>query len=367
MRDERGSALLMTLIVTIAMAILAGAMVQYAFLDARFFARDKDRMQAYYLAWSGAHAVAQYIIYNPDLVSELVDATDVDNPATGSLNAGTFIVNILDLSSDLSNIRIDSTGIVGTIEETVSLRLVLVPVEETLFEKTVFSTGNIKMWGNASVEGNIAANGSIDINSPARVSGSVSQGENRAYPQPKIPEDIIIHKHSDLKISGGEPFIIDDNYEFNEITLTGKSKLIFDLDKIEGNMYVKVKTFSAKSGTVEVKGSGRLFLLVEDFTGGGNFLNNTGAPGSLVLFLPPTGSLNFGGTPEFNGAIYAPDASINLWGTARITGAMVAGEFKQWGNTKVIHSHVDVQGLPLETTTFESSTNSYKRDYWSGK
>jgi type II secretory pathway component PulK len=71
-KEKRGSAIITVLIVMGVLTLLGAAILQYSVNDNLQVHNDEKRMQAHYLARSGAEAVANYIMNHSDEVDELV-------------------------------------------------------------------------------------------------------------------------------------------------------------------------------------------------------------------------------------------------------------------------------------------------------
>ena len=123
-KDKRGSAIITVLIVMGVLTLLGAAVLQYSVNDNLQVHNDERRMQAHYLARSGAEAVANYIINHPDEADELLGkAAKPVEPDEETLQAklkGTFDV-VVTKSGD--GYLITSTGHVDDFERTVKLTM----------------------------------------------------------------------------------------------------------------------------------------------------------------------------------------------------------------------------------------------------
>lgn len=97
--NEEGSAILLTLVITL---------VLYALTESRHVQREEMDLQAYYLARSGADAVPQGIIDNPQHYQVLIGLSS--EPVYLGVNGGFFTVKILEENGTLS---LTFTGVVG--------------------------------------------------------------------------------------------------------------------------------------------------------------------------------------------------------------------------------------------------------------
>lgn len=131
--NERGSALLLTIIVAMVLLFLGGSLGVLSAVESRMAQREEAAMQAYYLARSGADAVAQGIIREPDKL-QVILAAGVSEPEGLEDGEGSFTVEVLEAGNA---IRIISTGVLRGSESTVELMLLagsLVPrIEHAVF------------------------------------------------------------------------------------------------------------------------------------------------------------------------------------------------------------------------------------------
>ena len=65
-KGEQGSALLLTIIVLVILLFLGGSLGLLAMVEGRMAQKEEASMQAFYLARSGADAIAQYMMNLPD-------------------------------------------------------------------------------------------------------------------------------------------------------------------------------------------------------------------------------------------------------------------------------------------------------------
>lgn len=132
---EKGLALPLVIIVMVVLFILGTALLQYATTEAVQVAQSEKRMQAYYLARSGAEAMAEHLIEDPSLVSQYIGETGV-----GSIpNSGGDFTVLVEEDAD-GNIRIVSTGSVDDSNERLVLTLQLEGADlEGIFNSAIYS------------------------------------------------------------------------------------------------------------------------------------------------------------------------------------------------------------------------------------
>ena len=120
MRNEQGSALLFAMVVTIILLFLGGALGLFSMVEQRQVQLAEADLQAYYLARSGADAVAQYIIdeHNDVDLSKIVGvgySQDVPFGPDGTIS--------VEIEETTSGFLIRSKGTVGVRERIVEHEL----------------------------------------------------------------------------------------------------------------------------------------------------------------------------------------------------------------------------------------------------
>jgi flagellar basal body-associated protein FliL len=75
--SQQGSTMVMVLMVMVVLLILGTALISTSVAENRFVVKNEDRIQAYYIARTGAQAVAEYIIQGD--ASEIIGLTSEPN------------------------------------------------------------------------------------------------------------------------------------------------------------------------------------------------------------------------------------------------------------------------------------------------
>lgn len=120
-KDEKGSALAMVLIIMLVLGILGTAFMNLSVAENRFVQRSEDKLQAYYIARSGAQAVAEYMVKdNND------DADDMIGHSTGSntqIGGGEFTVSVEQDPNHTNIVNVVSTGVYKGITQTSKIQV----------------------------------------------------------------------------------------------------------------------------------------------------------------------------------------------------------------------------------------------------
>lgn len=127
-KDETGIALPLVIFVVLALSLLGIILFNYNMAETTQVARDEHRLKAHYLARSGAHAVAQHLIDNPDQVEEIISHGGESGEVTVPLGEGEYgkfqvlVYKGMDPSGEEEEediVYVESTGIFGNARQKV--------------------------------------------------------------------------------------------------------------------------------------------------------------------------------------------------------------------------------------------------------
>lgn len=126
-RDEKGAAMIVALLVMIVLMLLGTALWQYSTADTIHVARDEQRMQAYYLARTGADAALQAWEESPSNAKPLgtsktlyLDAATGEFTENPTEEIGHFTVTITELNGETI---IESIGEVRGLTQKVTVKI----------------------------------------------------------------------------------------------------------------------------------------------------------------------------------------------------------------------------------------------------
>ena len=169
--SERGSALLLTIVVIIILLFLGSSLGLLTMAESRMAQREEARIQAFYLARSGADAMAEAIIKRPAILEdiELTEGHSAISELNDDLGNGSFQVTLTKIAGN--GVLIQSTGNAGKQTSIVSLKLDLEPGDGFDFDMAIFAGGE----GNDSAPAIRLDNGTIngDIGTNATEAGAV--------------------------------------------------------------------------------------------------------------------------------------------------------------------------------------------------
>ena len=315
LRDNKGMALPLVLIVMFVITLLATAVLQYSIAESVQVSRNEKRMQAHYLARSGADAMAEYLIRTPSQVVAVVAKTNSANMATGTLGLGKDFR--LDVAGNTVNgIIISAEGTSGGV--TAKINLDLTPLSAAfIFNHAISSKQDLNVSSMKVIDGSLESGGTI---TPVRENDLPNS--TTYYPSPIVP---VLNFASNINIENKEKVTLTESRQYSSITMASNAHLEF---KTGGKvLQIVVDTFVAKGNViVDVSGGGRLELFI---TGSADIQTplvvNDGDPNSLFIFLKDGAHLNISANGTINGYIYGPNANVGIQSAHTIIkGAVIA-------------------------------------------
>lgn len=369
--NENGSALLLTIVVTFVLLFMGGALATYNLLEKRQVQREEANTQAYFIARSGADALAQAIIDNPARVGEFIGTFD---PIT--LGNGTFSVEAVD-EGDV--IKVVSTGFVGGSQRMVSLELKKETMQPVI-EQAIFASGMgtssepaIRLEGSAKIVGTAGTNSTnpksvqlewstkiengdllvgpgVDPSTVVRVAGEnnnpprtvadhLTSGyglTNLARPVefvlpvfPNFPNSLAVRPNFVTDWKEGLDYRISEDGYYDTINVTSGRTLKIDLQG--GTRILRVKDFLVGGNItlINVAPNGRLILYVDQrFRMGGNWNVNYSESGSKdpnILTIYYAGSNTFGDAQfNFCGNVVVKDAPVKIGSGSKFAGSLLS-------------------------------------------
>lgn len=165
LKNDNASALAMTLIVMLVLTILGTVILNISIAENKFANRNEDKLQAYYIARSGAQSVAEYMVKdNKNDASNMIGYVSNENSQIGG---GSFSVSVMQDPSDLNSIDIISTGTYKDITQTAKIVVTKTSIGiGSLFDHAIVAQNNISISNNsgekteiigtvATIDGNI--------------------------------------------------------------------------------------------------------------------------------------------------------------------------------------------------------------------
>lgn len=138
-------------------------------------------------------------------------------------------------------------------------------------------------------------------------------------------------------------------------SVTVQSNYTLNIDTGTEDRVMHVGDFNLYQGTVNVTGTGKLTLIVENnlYVNGSSRMNTSGDQENLFTYYGGSNRLDFGGSTNFNGSVYAETADIHIGGSGGIQGHIITGgesvvvDGAAQANTRVLYApnaNVEVNG-----------------------
>lgn len=335
-KNNRGSTLVLILIIAGIFAILATVIGSFAINENKQAIRQQKRVQAHYIARAGAEATAEWIMsMRSDEIQKLSNYMLSEKKVFGE---GFFQVEV---TKDGNNLIIKSTGSVTNekdtmgvtkyVEEVVSLVLDKKSFDRTIsqFDVAVFGKDSITSvrQGKGGIVGNIATNS--ERAAAVKLNGAYDEIGTALVPTCANKEAIVIGinnpkvtEYTDNKKSYPPPIMPD----FSMIPISNYINSPVDTSK--GDIVIRVKELVLSGGdNISVVGSNKLIILIDnEFSMNGNSsINLNGNPDKVQIYYNGSKGLDFKGNVKINASLYTDKASISLDGDHAITGDIITG------------------------------------------
>lgn len=340
----------MTIIVTIVLLFLGGSLGLLATSENRMAQREEQAMQAYYLARSGADAMAQYIIDYPSVLED-ISGLNSERVYLGQGQDEYFTVRVDRNEAGL--VVINSTGSSKGSQASIQLAL----DNDGLFESAVvgLSSGTssspaITITGNPTIKGDVATNSSLpgsvrisgnikldgtlyvsaDAEDPKKVVNQTGHGKINIVPLSSpmnYPKIVFPDPPTGLTKYGNKTdnttIMADGHYDSIKTSKTLKISLG------GGTRIIRVGTLDLSQDVelLDVSPNGRLILYVENtITGlnGNSKINWTPGgkndPKSLTIYYAGTNTLTINGNFKMTANIVVDRANVDISGNIDLNG-----------------------------------------------
>ena len=359
--NQKGMALLTTLIFVFILVTFAVALLTMTSNDSKLSTLQRDSTKAFYQADAGIETAIWYLNSSEE--------NSLGLHFVGSLHGGSAIEFYdVDVSFDTGPPEIKtliSTGKVvgggdfnkGTRKIEVKLKKGISPSSGLTYDHAIFTDEDMTFHGGISVSGDIHANGDLDVNSPefnledgeATASGTNNYGDSNVdpidFPQVDWPyfQDL-----AEREVNGGFYYDADPEVPLDTTVYFNDPKYLTGIHYVDGDVIIKTDLILenatiAANGTITILGNGSINL-VNDLTdhplaliAKGDITNGGSIHGEGII--QTEGSFTNNGVVNIQeGAIYA------------ITGVFHGGggvEFNVCYATDLIGVPVDGTGIPI--------------------
>lgn len=280
-KNEKGAALVMTLVVLVVMSILAVAFITVSASEYKFSVVEENKVKAYYVARSGADAVAAAIIDNEGGTGISVQdlAVGASLPAFEVVIPGmddTAMVTVTRESADFINIEAVSTvGSVTGVSNKASLSLARTAGSEGVNLRDVFVVED-------------------------------TDGDGYIYGDglPRVIFDLEEDDFDEQKFSGG-PITGDMTIKLIET----KNNDTIEFVTNDEDITVYCRRIDNK-GDITITGTGKVYIFVEEFADISTKTFIGADPTQLLIFVRDGAIINFQPNTTMYGFIYAPYAAV---------------------------------------------------------
>ncbi|QNO16113.1 hypothetical protein HYG86_15725 [Alkalicella caledoniensis] len=344
--DNKGSSLTLVLIVLMIMAVLGSTALFAMSSEGKQAARHDHKVQAYYLARTGAEAVSEYIIQNPNNISDidmLISSipSDMTNPLG---NNGSIAIEAV---RDDNKVIITSTGIFKGVEDVVVLELTLPGF--SLLDYAIFTLSyqpdKMDLKNNISIVGPIGSNSTIATKNKTDAPDIT---ENANIPMSELPQ-------------------------FDASLFPAITSLQNNYNTSSGDLYVRVHG-EKTNRTITVEGNNILHLLVQgELELHGNGEIKTEGNSKIIIYVMDGSEVTISGGSRINAFVYAPYSVVTWNGggsaTEPMLGGFIAQEFNgPSSNGQVIEHDVNLllQGAftNIDELVTGTGSSSFER-HWS--
>ena len=453
--DEKGALLITILIISMVLITLSATIATVNISEVKDTATTKAKTQAYYVAKSGAEVAIKMLedkVYLEKLVNDKQDIFSSD------LAPGRFDVK---LTYSENQVTVASTGTVNSQQETVTYTANVKKgtSPELKFDMAVFARDKIslsseitgKVVTNATTKDSLKLEGAPRINGDLYLAPGVNMNniinknptnivfpmeilpstnpkkyykiynlaEKKEYPNPIMPTfpdapkpDNILPVNSGVLTVGQWPYqnheISGDAY-YDEIKIVSNGTLTINVGSEE--QIIRVKKLNVEQGHIQIKGTGKLKVYVEDifnvkgtinvsdksniskidkpeklsiYYKGANELKFANETKIVGRFYSDSAKLTFTGSGAIKGNIvsgakeitldggsgvdivtfYSPNATITATGGAQFTGAVICKELYATGGTKFYYPSNPDDFIPIEIETGDSGGIELEKGIW---
>lgn len=318
LNDQQGSALLLTIVVTFVLLFVGSALGLYSLIEISRVHREEADLKAYYLARSGADAIAQWVIENPEDYNKLVGV----NSEPVELGDGYFRVQ---LNEEGNRLNIVSTGTIGSRERKVQLSLKVDSIIPIL-DQAIFATGignssepAIQLEGSAKIIGTAGTNSTNPKSIYLDWSTVIEDGDLLIGPGAD-PNDVVesrrdlqAHMSADRNVTNLTEILtfvspsFPDEFPNNLSTpIDGKDfqtewEESLDYRISEDGAYDRIAVTAGRTLKIDLAGGIRT-LRVKKFEVGGNIeLINLGEKGKLILYIDEVFAMGGNWNVNYNG------------------------------------------------------------------
>ncbi len=371
MCDNRGAAFVFVIIIMVVLMILGKTALVLGNSERTFSTDSEKKMQAEYIARSGADITAQYFLADSN--------STISGVISGDLGKGSFQAAFE--KPDAATILISSEGEVDQVKRMVALKLtkrtyydVFTGIRQTSENQDEFDLTQLEIYHDAddmvNLEANLPSAEDILLSGAAESDDNIVRRVNDTPAEPVVvPDYSSFTQLSQVSYVGGVAVLSDPAYYIEDLSKVNNEYLTFDTGDVNGEMTMVVDSldFGGSEGQVSITGGGVVHLYIRNSGTESTIDNpiyvNAGGGGTLFIYLEAGAILGFQSNADVTAYIYGPDATLEIQSDQTIIRGSMIGEIIDRGNPNGPHGVFYY--VPL-TDDIETNVNlGYtKREYY---
>ncbi len=371
MCDNKGAALVFVIIIMVVLMILGKTALVLGNSERTFSTDSEKKMQAEYIARSGADITAQYFLADSN--------STISGVISGDLGKGAFQAAFE--KPDAATILISSEGEVDQVKRTVSLKMtkrtyydVFTGIRQTGEDQDEFDLTQMEIYHDAddmvNLEADVPSAEDILLSGAAESDDNIVRRVNNTPAEPVVVPDYSSFTHlKKVSYSGGKATLSDSAYYIEDLSKGNKQYLTFDTGDEDGEMTVVVDSldFGGSKGDVSITGGGVVHLYIRN-SGIDSIIDNpvyvnAGGGGTLFIYLEAGATLGFQSNADVTAYIYGPDATLEIQSDQTIIRGSMIGEIIDRGNPNGPHG--EFYYVPLSDDIETNIELGYtKREYY---
>lgn len=342
---RRGSILTVSVMGMALLSVMASGLYSLSLGSMKEVARQRDSMEAFYVAQTGINEMVSLLISNYD---------NKDDPSVypqGSLGRGSYSVKI---TQPAGTVLIESTGTVRQVPRLIYLQVKYEGKEA--FDYGVFSNGDLSMTGNSQVSAdaqtntNLLMTGDSEIEEDAHASGTITaignanvEGEQISGAEPVSFPTFDFNYYYNLAQSGG--LYYEGDQSFTNQNLAPSNGIIY----VNGD----VTLLGSSTVTGAVIATGSIEVL-------GNVVQTQ--VGSYPAFMSRDSGVTLTGNAQADGLVYTASGDVVMTGNAVLDGQIISyGTTMLTGNAIIDYEESPTApGLTPESSPLKRLTYYYE-------
>jgi hypothetical protein len=354
-KSEHGAAMFVVLLVLLLLIILSSVFVFAMTTEGTQSARHDNKTQAYYIARTGAEAVAESIVENIRTIESYEDG------ATGYLDNENKQEFSISVSEEGDRIRIESTGFFQGVQETTTLYLRNEASGAT--NMALYANNKLSISGSPEIDGAIGY-GQEGSNSNLNIQSDLEEILDLHYnvPKPiinKVSEPTTVKSPDKIEVEDSEQRTLkaEDSGIYKKFEAKNNGRIIFDTS--DGDISIKLTDGTGiemkDSSQMSIVGNGKVYLFVikAEF----KEIGSISSTDQLIVYVSGIQGLEIKEGAKVYG-LFLVDYKVEIKGeNTEFTGAIISEELTITGSPKIKY-------MPIDENSISINSDGYVRDYW---